>query len=250
MVAGRNAFPLYDKPFYGKQKFVRCGASEIGIHCVCLQLGEAEQATISATGESVYKCDACAKLLSSSSNVKSPAKPPESLLRHGATICASSNEETSLLNSVSSQLEAIRNSGQCTIDLTQSLVNMVINLTKEVTDIKNDNTLLKQEIKNLRSLIEASSRPTSQYITSEQRFLPTEMSHKKAASIQSVPSAALPAEALPAILYLLGRSCCAETLLLLEFHPLDLQRYLTLTDLKLLLTERRPPPKFLQNCCC
>jgi hypothetical protein len=84
---------------------------------VCLQLGEAEQATISATGESVYRCDACAKSLGSSSSVKAPAKSPDSLLHHGATSCASSNEETSSLISVSTQLEAIRSNGQCTIDL-------------------------------------------------------------------------------------------------------------------------------------
>jgi hypothetical protein len=72
MVTSQDACPLCDKSFYGKQKFVRCGACETRIHCVCLQLGEAEQATITATGESVYKCDACAKSLGSSSNVKVP----------------------------------------------------------------------------------------------------------------------------------------------------------------------------------
>jgi hypothetical protein len=76
---------------------------------------------------------------------------------------------------------------------------MVTNLTKEVTDLKNDNALLKQEIKNLHGLIEASPWPTSQYFTGEQRFLPAEMSHKEAAGVQRVPSAALPTEALPTI---------------------------------------------------
>jgi hypothetical protein len=90
MVASRDACPLCDMPFYGKQKFVRCGACETRIHCVSLQLGEAEQAAITATGESVYKCDACAKLLGSSSSVKAPSNSPESLLHHGAASCASS----------------------------------------------------------------------------------------------------------------------------------------------------------------
>jgi hypothetical protein len=76
---------------------------------------------------------------------------------------------------------------------------MVTNLTKEVTDLKNDNALLKQEIKNLHGLIEASPRPTSQYITGEQSILPAEMSRKEAAGVQHVPSAALPAETLPTI---------------------------------------------------
>jgi cell division protein FtsB len=60
---------------------------------------------------------------------------------------------------------------------------MVTNYTKEVTDLKNDNTLLKQEIKNLHSPIEASPRTTSQYINREQRIVPAEMSHKEAASL-------------------------------------------------------------------
>jgi hypothetical protein len=76
---------------------------------------------------------------------------------------------------------------------------MVTNLTKEVTDLKNYNALLKQEIKNLHGLIEASPRPISQYITGEQRLLPAEMSHKEAAGVQRVPSSALPAETLPTI---------------------------------------------------
>jgi hypothetical protein len=81
---------------------------------------------------------------------------------------------------------------------------MVTNLTKEVTELRNDNTLLKQEIKNLHGLIEVSPRSTSQYITGEQRFLPAEMSQKEAASIQRVSSAALKSEAMPTISILAG----------------------------------------------
>jgi hypothetical protein len=136
MVTSWDTCPLCDNPFYGKQKLVRCGAYEVRIHCVCLQLGEAEQAAISATGESVYRCDVCAKSLGSSSSVKAPSKSLESLHHHGATSCASSNEEAFSLIPVSTQLEAVRNNGQCTIDLVQSLINMVTNLTKEVIDLK------------------------------------------------------------------------------------------------------------------
>jgi hypothetical protein len=159
--------------------------------------------------------------------------------------CASSNEDTSSLISVSTRLDAIRNNGQYTIDLVQSLVNMVTNLTKAITNLKNDNTLLKQEIKNLHIFIDASPRPSSQYITRKQNILAAEMSHKEAASIKRVPSAALPTEASLLFLYLLGRPIRTGTLLPLEIHHLDLQRYLILTDLKLLLAERRPPPTFL-----
>jgi hypothetical protein len=78
MVASRDACPLCDKPFCGKQKFVCCGACEVRIHCMCLQLAEAKQVAISTTGESVYRCDACAKSLGSSTSVKALSKSPES----------------------------------------------------------------------------------------------------------------------------------------------------------------------------
>jgi hypothetical protein len=45
--------------------------------------------------------------------------------------------------------------------------------------------------------------------------------------------------------YLLGRPCRTGTLLLLGCHPLGLQSYLILTDLKPLLTEGRPLPALL-----
>jgi hypothetical protein len=62
---------------------------------------------------------------------------------------ASSNEEVSLLISVSNQLEAVRLNGKSSIQLTESLVDMVSNLTKEVTHLKQDNVLIKQEIKKV-----------------------------------------------------------------------------------------------------
>jgi hypothetical protein len=201
MVASWDACPLCDKPFCGKHKFVRCDACEIQIHCVCLQLGEVEQATVTETGESVYKCNACAKSLGSSSNDKALPKSMESLSHHeGATSCTSPNEEaSSLIISVSTQFEAVRHNGQCTIQLVESIVDMATNLTREFTHLKNGIVLLRQEINNLHSLIHASPKPTSQYITREQRILLAEMSHKEAASIQHVSSAALPTQALPAI---------------------------------------------------
>jgi hypothetical protein len=76
---------------------------------------------------------------------------------------------------------------------------MISKLTKEVTHLKNNNILLKQEIKNLHRLTEVSPRPLSQYIPREQCILPVEKSNKDAASIQRVPSAALPIQALPAV---------------------------------------------------
>jgi hypothetical protein len=105
--------------------------------------------------------------------------------------------------------------------------------------------LLKQEIKNLHSLIEASPTPAFQYITREQCIVPAEVSHKDVANIQRVPSAALPAEALPAISIPAGMTLSYRDVAAAGFHPLALQRYLILRDLKPLCTERRPPPALL-----
>ncbi|XP_033608317.1 uncharacterized protein LOC117282512 [Cryptotermes secundus] len=239
MVASRDACPLCDKPFYGKQKFIRCGVCEVRSHCACLQLGEAEKATLTAEGESVYKCNACAN----SSGIdmdptNSPGSPSNEGANEGATSCASSNREVSPLISVSNQLEAIRHNGQCTVQLIESLVDMVTNLAKEVAHLKNDNLLLKEEIRNLHSHVEASPRPLR-----EQRILLAETSRKEAASNQGMPSAASPLR--PRLLYLLGQPCPTGTSLWLGFHPLGLQRYLILMDLKPLGTEIGPPPALL-----
>jgi hypothetical protein len=78
-------------------------------------------------------------------------------------------------------------------------MDVVSKLTKEVTQLKNDNILLKQELKNLHSLIEASPRPLSQQIPTEQRILLAEMSHKDAPSIRHKPTVALSTHALPAV---------------------------------------------------
>ncbi|PNF20345.1 hypothetical protein B7P43_G12886 [Cryptotermes secundus] len=195
MVACRDACPICDKPFYGKQKFIRCGVCEVRSHCACLQLGEAEQATLTAEGESIYKYNACAN----SSGIdmdptNSPGSPSNEGANEGATSCASSNQEASPLIFVSNQLEAIRHNGQCIVQLIESLVDMVTNLAKEVAHSKNDNFLLKEEIRNLHSHVEASPRSPR-----EQRILPVETSRKETASNQHMPSAALSTQASPAV---------------------------------------------------
>jgi hypothetical protein len=100
---------------------------------------------------------------------------------------------------VSSQLEAVRISGKCTMQLVESLLDMVSNLTREVGHLKNDNVLLKEEVKNLHSIIEASPRLLSPCISREQRILLAEITHKDAASNQRMPKATLSTQALPVV---------------------------------------------------
>lgn len=154
MVASHDAFP-----FCGKQKFVRCGVCDIGIHWVCLQLSEADQATITETVKSAFKRDACARTFGPTSNDRAPAKSPGSLSYEGATSRAPPNKEvfSPTVSSVSTELEAVTLN---TIRLIESLVDMVSKLTEDVTNLKNDNISMKQEINNLYSLIFRQSLDT------------------------------------------------------------------------------------------
>jgi hypothetical protein len=135
------------------------------------------------------------------------------------------------------RLEAARLNGKCTIQLIESLLDMVSNLTKKVTHLKNCNTLLKQETTNLHSVIEASPRLPSKYIPKEQCILPVEVSHKDVAYIERVPTAA---SSLKHCLQPLN--CRTGMSLWLEFRPQSLHLYLIMTNLKPLRTERRQPP--------
>jgi hypothetical protein len=75
---------------------------------------------------------------------------------------------------------------------------MVGNLTKEVTNLKQDNALLKHELKNLHQVTGASPRLPPKYIAKEQSILPAELSRKDVFYVERVPIVALSTEALPA----------------------------------------------------
>jgi hypothetical protein len=98
------------------------------MRCMCLQLGEADLATLTTMGESLYKCKACAKALGSRSKNKTPAQLKESLPNHeGAVLHLTKRPRRS---SLSTQLEAVRLNCKCTIQLIESLVDMVSNLRR------------------------------------------------------------------------------------------------------------------------
>jgi hypothetical protein len=76
-----------------------------------------------------------------------PLPNHQNLSHHeGARSFTSSNEEASslIISSVSTQLKAVRLNGQCTIQLVESVMDMVTNLIKEVIHLKNENILLRQ----------------------------------------------------------------------------------------------------------
>lgn len=92
----------------------------------------------------------------SHSNDKTPANSPGSLSYEGAMGRASPNTNffSPTISSAGTQHEAVRLSGQCTIQLIESLVDMVSKLTEDAAHRKNDMSL-SQETENLSSLIEA-----------------------------------------------------------------------------------------------
>jgi hypothetical protein len=120
-----------------------------------------DQSTAPATSKSAFTCDSCTnslglcndKTLVESLQSQSPSY-------EGALSCPSPNSE--YVSSVTSQLETLRINGQSTIELIQTLADMVSKLSNEVACLKNDNVYMKEQIKNLRSLLEASPLRTSE----------------------------------------------------------------------------------------
>jgi hypothetical protein len=55
--ASKDQCEVCEKPFYGKQKFIRCGECDLRFHCNCLQTGVTETSVSVSTGKSTYKCD-------------------------------------------------------------------------------------------------------------------------------------------------------------------------------------------------
>jgi hypothetical protein len=98
---------------------------------------------------------------------------------------------------VSTQLEAVRLNGKCTIQLIETLVDMVSNLTKEVTHLKNDSFLLEQE-KFLHDLIKASPRLSSQYIPRKRGSIPQRRGLYQTCAYSCPSTQTLPAASVPA----------------------------------------------------
>jgi hypothetical protein len=155
MVASRDACHICDKPFYGKQKFVRCVTCDLRFHGTCIQRKEADQATATASSKSVFTCDSCTNSVGPC-NDKTPIESCQlqSSSSEGALSWPSPNSEYA--QSVNSQLAAIRINGQGTFKLVQTLMDMVNQLTNEVASLKSDNAYTKNKIKNLRSVLDAS----------------------------------------------------------------------------------------------
>jgi hypothetical protein len=73
-MASKDPCEVCEKPFYGKQKFIRCSKCDLRFHCNCLQTGVTETNVNASTGKSTYKCDSCKKLTEDTTNEHSIAR--------------------------------------------------------------------------------------------------------------------------------------------------------------------------------
>jgi hypothetical protein len=142
-MASKDLCEVCKKPFYGKQKFIRCGKCDLRFHCNCLQTGVMETSVSASTGKSTYKCDSCKKLTGIPQMsipllgvIRRKNYPQRfSVLLRGLGI---------MMIILRLQLEAVRENGICCMELVQSLVVMVSKLSCEVQQLRIDETLKTQ----------------------------------------------------------------------------------------------------------
>jgi hypothetical protein len=63
MAAGKDLYPVDEKPFYGEQKFIRCESCDIRFHYGCLKISDSEFAIYTASGKPTLTCEASTKLI-------------------------------------------------------------------------------------------------------------------------------------------------------------------------------------------
>lgn len=95
-----------DKPFYGKQKCVRCCKCELRFHCSCLKTNLSECNVDAATSKSSFTCDSC-EAVKKESRVKKSASETLS----SGMICSASPVGDG--DSLRGQLEAVCLKGEC-----------------------------------------------------------------------------------------------------------------------------------------
>jgi hypothetical protein len=112
-MANKDPCALFEKPFYGKQMFIRCGECDSRFHSNCLHPGVVEGCVSASTVKSTYTCDSCKKLsgdtLMEHSNANSNQEEVLSTEIQCNTSCIGDNA------SLSVQLEAVRANRVCTI---------------------------------------------------------------------------------------------------------------------------------------
>src|SRR5215470_15618361 len=85
MAASKELCTVCEKPFYGKQKTIRCGVCDLRFHCSCVQICDSDQVFLNSSGNSTFKCVACIKLVRTTRHDDTPVKPQCSLSASEAT---------------------------------------------------------------------------------------------------------------------------------------------------------------------
>nr|CAD7461178.1 unnamed protein product [Timema tahoe] len=137
------------RPFFGRQRLIWCsGPCKTRFHFDCLKINEAEYEFFMKSGVSTFKCDTCTKKAEASFGndtlTKSTSAPvlPEWLQQKPPQVDKSFEE---LLKAPSADREAVM------IQLLNSLISMVYDLSTQVKDLSRDNAGLKSQISELLS---------------------------------------------------------------------------------------------------
>jgi hypothetical protein len=154
-MASKDVCLICDKPFYGKQKCIRCCVCELRYHCNCLKTNVSECNVDASTGKSSFMCDSCVIGSDRALVINNTKKA----LSTGMDRPVSPVSDKDFLNG---QLEAVRLNGVCTMEMVKSLLEMVTKLSLEVQELKGDNTALKLQLRDLRQIY---ASPT--YISTE-----------------------------------------------------------------------------------
>ncbi|PNF33116.1 hypothetical protein B7P43_G15514 [Cryptotermes secundus] len=187
-MASKDVCLLCDKPFYGKQKCIRCCVCELRFHCNCLKTNISECNVDAATGKSSFTCDNCV-IGKEQSLVKNNTNKISSGLECSASTVGDND-------SLSRQLEAVRLDGECTMEMVKSLMDMVTKLSCEVQVLKSDNTDLKIQLRDLRQFHTPLPSTSSEALSSTRDaatktysdVLTSEGGHPASAATSSGPS--------------------------------------------------------------
>ncbi|XP_023703785.1 uncharacterized protein LOC111862535 [Cryptotermes secundus] len=149
-MASKEHCRLCEKPFYGKQKSIHCGVCDSRFHCNCVPNCSPEPGVSATTGKSSYKCDNCNKLTGDAANELSFCNKNQKEAITAELQCTASCIGDK--NSLSVQLETLRTNGICTMEMVQSIIVMLSNLSSEVQQLRIDNEAMMMQLRELQQV--------------------------------------------------------------------------------------------------
>ena len=138
MAPSKDKCEFCQKAFYGKQKIITCcGPCGFRFHLECANITEEDYNYLIQDGISTYKCNNCVASCRKDRNDDTPVKSvsPKKLITPGWDLVLLTLEPRDN-HILSVQLETLRLNGISTMEMTQSLIEMVTKLSEEVTMLK------------------------------------------------------------------------------------------------------------------